>query len=332
MQHFIGIDIGSSSCFAAVSNGLTPTGLPTLSFDNSAEGVTKFTDWLSSLGCTPKSSVICMESCGVYAETVCYCLISGNWKIAVEPPHKIARSMPANSAKTDISDARRIACYAARYADELHFWTPPSEVIEHVTTLLALREGYTRQSTALQNQLHSIERKYIRTTEAETMLRADIIRFKERIEELDKELKRWIDSDSSLKKMVESVDSVPGIGQTLAIYLLVITDCFRDGYSDRQLSAHLGIAPLDYQSGTSIWRKPRSRGFGHQTIRKLLYLGAMSAATHSKDLRPYYERLVAAGKNKRLVLNNIENKMISIACALVRDETVFSKNYVPTFK
>lgn len=224
MRHFIGIDIGSASCFAAVSNGLTPTELPTFSFDNSAEGVTKFTNWLSSLGCTTESSVLCMESCGVYAETVCYCLIGSNWKIAVEPPHKIARSMPANSAKTDISDARRIARYAARYADELHFWTPPSEVIEHVTTLLALREGYTRQSTALQNQLHSIERKYIRTTEAETMLRADIIRCKERIEELDKELKRWIDSDCSLKKMVESVDSVPGIGQTLAIYLLVITD------------------------------------------------------------------------------------------------------------
>ena len=332
MQHFIGIDIGSSNCVAAVCNGVSASEFATFSFNNSVEGIAKFTTWIATQGCKPDSSVICIETCGVYAETVCYHLKSANWNIAAEPPHKIARTMPANSAKTDKTDSQRIARYAARYVDELNFWTPPSKTIEHITTLLALREGYTKQSTALQNQLRSIERKFVRTSLAEEMLTTDITRVKERISEIDTELKRWIDSDDSLKKMFDAIDSVPGIGQSLAIYMIVITDCFRTGYSDKQLAAHLGIAPLDYQSGTSVYQKPRSRGFGHQTIRKLLYLGAMSAANYNKSLNEYYNRLVHAGKNKRLVINNIEYKLISYACAVVRNETVFNKDYVPVFK
>ncbi len=332
MQHFIGIDIGATNCVAAVCNSVSASEFATFTFTNSVEGIAKFTNWLATQGCKTESSVICIETCGVYAETVCYQLKSANWNIAAEPPHKIARTAQANSAKTDKIDAQKIARYAARFLDQLHFWRPPSQTIEHITTLLTLREGYTKQSTALQNQLKSIERKYVRTSLAEKMLATDITRVKERIIEIDKELKRWIDSDDSLKKMFDAIDSVPGIGQSLAIYMIVITDCFHPGYTDKQLAAHLGIAPLDYQSGTSVYRKARSRGFGHQTIRKLLYLGAMSVAAHNKSFKDYYDRLVQAGKNKRLVINNIEYKLISYACAVVRDETVFDKNYVPVFK
>lgn len=332
MQHFIGIDIGSTNCVAAICGGVSASEFATLSFNNTAEGIAKFTSWITTQGGKPKSSVICIETCGVYAETVCYHVKSANWNIAAEPPHKIARTMPANSVKTDKTDAQRIARYAARYVDELNFWTPPSKTIEHITTFLALREGYTKQSTALQNQLHSIERKFVRTSLAEEMFTTDITRVKEQIAEIDTELKRWIDFDDSLKKMFDAIDSVPGIGQSLAIYMIVITDCFRTGYSDKQLAAHLGIAPLDYQSETSVYQKPRSRGFGHQTIRKLLYLGAMSASNYNKSLNAYYNRLVEAGKNKRLVINNIEYKLISYVCAVVRNQTVFNKDYVPVFK
>lgn len=328
MQHFIGIDIGSTTCHAAICTGLSgQVEQQPLAFDNTDEGISTFTNYLASQGCCKETSVICMESCGVYAETLCYLLTIAGWQVAVEAPQKVARAMPPNSAKTDSIDAWRIARFAARYCDELHIWRLPSETLELSSTLLTLREGYTKQSTQLQNQLQSIKRKHVRSTFAEKMLEDDIIRLKNHIKELDKEIKRLIDSDGTLKAIFTSIKSVPGVGQTLATYMLIATDCFRNGFNDKKLSAYLGIAPLDYQSGTSVYRKSRSRGFGHQTIRKLLYLGAMSALRNNKCLKAYFQRLVGIGKNKHLIINNIENKIISFICAVVRNGTVFSKNY-----
>ena len=49
-------------------------------------------------------------------------------------------------------------------------------------------------------------------------------------------------------------------------------------------------------------------------------LSAMLVATHNAEFRKYYLRKVAEGKPKRLVLNNVANKLLKIVCALVKTE------------
>jgi transposase len=56
-------------------------------------------------------------------------------------------------------------------------------------------------------------------------------------------------------------------------------------------------------------------------------LAAMSVATHNVEFRRYYLRKVAEGKPKRLVLNNIANKLLKVVCALVQSESVYIPNY-----
>jgi transposase len=58
-----------------------------------------------------------------------------------------------------------------------------------------------------------------------------------------------------------------------------------------------------------------------------LYLAAMSVATHNPEFRRYYLRKVGEGKPKKLVLNNISNKLLKVVCALVRTETEYIPNY-----
>ena len=333
MKHFIGIDVGSTECVVAICGGLSaPEAQPSFTFANTIDGISALTNWLKSQGCSVETSIICMESCGVYADSLCYLLTTSKWKVAVEAPLKVARAMPPNSSKTDALDAHRIARYAARFIDELTIWHPPEVSLELSMTLLALREGYTKQSTQLQNQLTSFKRKHIRSKYAEDMLEVDIKRLKDQIKQIDKEIKRLIHSDTSLSEMFKLIKSVTGVGQNLSVYLMLVTDCFRNVVNDKQLAAFIGISPLEYQSGTSVKKKPRSRGFGHRTIRKLLYLGALSAIQFNKKMKAYYERLVGFGKNKHLVINNVENKIIGLICAVVKSGIKYNKEYVPQLK
>ncbi len=73
---------------------------------------------------------------------------------------------------------------------------------------------------------------------------------------------------------------------------------------------------------------PTSRHYGPPTLRKLLYLAACSVRTHKKQFQQYFFRKLAEGKHKKLVLNNIQNKILKIACAVVRSQQPYIANYV----
>ena len=140
MKYFVGIDIGSQTCVAAVCSSLVEQELPLFTFENSGSGIRTFERWLLQQGVDSESTIICMESCGVYAEIPCYRLNEDGWAVYVEPPHKVRRAMPVNGPKNDEIDAQNIARYAVRFEDELHRWQPRPETLEHVSTLLTLRE------------------------------------------------------------------------------------------------------------------------------------------------------------------------------------------------
>lgn len=328
MNYFVGIDVGAETCVAAMCSSATEQNLPLLTFANTPSGIRTFEDWLLQKGVKRELATICMESCGVYAEVLCYAFHENGWRVHVEPPHKVRRAMPVNGPKSDELDAQNIARYAVRFFDELHQWQPRSNALELVSVLLTLREGFTEQSARLQNQLQSFKRKKVRSKFAESMLTKDIQRVTTELKKIDAEIKKLIDSDSSMQDMHGKIDSVPGVGSTLAAFLMVQTNCFTTGHNAKELSSFLGIAPLLHQSGTSVNRVPRSRGFGHDAIRRLLYLAAMSACTHNDHFKEYFSRMVGMGKKKRLVINNVENKIIAVICAIAKSNRPYDKEYV----
>jgi hypothetical protein len=94
------------------------------------------------------------------------------------------------------------------------------------------------------------------------------------------------------------------------------------------LASFIGICPLRHESGSSVFSPPTSRHYGPSVLRKLLYLAACSVRTHKPPFRLYFFRKVAQGKHKKLVLNNIQNKILKLACAVVRSQKPYIPNYV----
>ncbi|HEV7345184.1 MAG TPA: transposase, partial [Devosia sp.] len=111
--------------------------------------------------------------------------------------------------------------------------------------------------------------------------------------------------------------SVPGIGDKIARALLA--DLPELGQLDRRAIAALaGLAPFTRQSGQ--WRGKSFISGGRAAPRSALFMGAMVAARHNITLKAFYQRLVDAGKPKRVAIIATARKLLTILNAIIRDK------------
>lgn len=323
----VGLDVGAETFAAALKAEVQDVGEVREKLSNGVEGFEELIAWMQGRGADTKHAVVCLEATGVYGEALCYYLRSRGYRVAVEAPSKVKRAFGQSTPKTDTVDARQIAEYGHRFYDELQWWEPPSAVVEQVRVLLTAREQFTAQKVANMNARQALTYKVVTSVKAEETYDQAIGQLRENIEEIDREVKRLIKEDDSFHHLIRTLTSVPGVGMVLATHLAVLTNGFARTNNHKHLASYVGICPLEHTSGTSVYRKPRSRQYGPSRMRKLLYLAAMSVSTHNVQFRAYYLRKVAEGKPKRLVLNNIANKLVKIICAVVKTETPYIPNY-----
>lgn len=324
-KYFVGVDVASATFTACAGTAPWQVLVKPMTFDNDEDGFTVFLNWLKEHHLAAEHSVICMESTGVYSEGLAYFLFADAYAVAVEPPLNIQRKFPANRAKTEQQDSQSIAEYACRYADQLSLWQPRPEILEQIKVLLTTREQFSTQVTAHKNALHAVKRKKVLSKLAQTVHEEILQQLAKHLKAIDVEIRRLIESNPTFKQTVLLLLTIPGVGLTLAAHLLLITQYSLD---PRVLAAFVGICPYAHESGTSIYRTPTSRHYGPPAIRKLLYLAACSVRTHRQEFRQYFFRKTAEGKPKKLVLNNIENKLLKVACAVLRSQKPFIPNFV----
>ena len=322
---FVGVDIASASFMACVGTAPWKLTVKPVKFDNDENGFASFLNWLKNNSLPPEKTAVCMEATGVYSEGLAYYLFASGYTVAVEPPLNIQRKFPANASKTDELDCQYIAEYACRYVDKLAFWKPRADILEKVKVLLTTRQHFSVQLTGHKNALIAVKRKKVTSELAQQVHHNMIEQINKHIQAIDQEIRRLIDDDPTFKQTFLLLMSVPGIGLQLAAHLLIH---MQETLDPKVLAAFIGICPIKHESGTSVYSAPTSRHYGPPVMRKLLYLGACSVRTHKKQFQQYFFRKVAEGKHKKIVLNNIENKILKIACAVVRSQKPYIPNYV----
>ena len=65
----------------------------------------------------------------------------------------------------------------------------------------------------------------------------------------------------------------------------------------------------------------------NKDLKKLLHLCALAAIKYDPEMKTYYDRKKAEGKNGMLVINAIRNKLILRVAAVVNNQTAFVSNY-----
>jgi transposase len=117
---------------------------------------------------------------------------------------------------------------------------------------------------------------------------------------------------------------VPGIGPSVASTL--IGDLPELGsLSRRQIAALTGVAPFNRDSGT-FHGKRRIRG-GRAHSRAALFLSAMVAIRYNAPIQRFYERLLKAGKHKKVALTACIRKIVTALNAMLRDNNPWQSSF-----
>ena len=134
-----------------------------------------------------------------------------------------------------------------------------------------------------------------------------------------------IAADPAWTARVAQLTTVPGLKQMLAPQLAAGLPEL--GALDRRAIASLaGVAPHPRESGTQA--KPRPVRGGRATIRRVLYLMALTASRQDPVIKAHYQQLLARGKARKVALLACARRMLGIINAMVRDGLTWQQTKV----
>jgi len=137
---------------------------------------------------------------------------------------------------------------------------------------------------------------------------------------VEKDLARTLRESPVWREKDDLLRSVPGVGPILTTTLL--GDVPELGQLNRkQIAALIGVAPLNRDSGT--YRGRRAVWGGRARVRATLYIATLTAARYNPAIRVFYERLVAAGKPKKVALTACMRKLLTILNAMIARRTAW---------
>ncbi len=323
-SNFIGIDISKLTFDVAILSGSDEP--KSFVFKNERKGIKAFLQLLKNKGIKLEEALVCMEHTGVYGKLLIAKLVERKANLAVEMSLKIVRSLGLQRGKNDKTDALRIARYASKNHRELKAHEPISGTLDQIRTLLTIRERLVRSRSDLikyPNELERFDPKMAKL--AKRNIKKTLKTYTDEIKRIELEVQELILADEKLNKTVNLVTSITGIGLFTALYMTVFTNMFTRYENPKQLACYCGVVPFEHSSGTSINKRARVHHMANKTLKRQLHLCAMSAMVHDPELNAYYERKVAEGKSKMLVINNIRNKLIHRICAVVKRQQPYVK-------
>ena len=135
------------------------------------------------------------------------------------------------------------------------------------------------------------------------------------LDDLDTDLRQRIRRSPVWREKDDLLRSVPGVGPQVSLTLLAYLPELGT-LNRKQIAALVGVAPFSRDSGP--YRGKRSVWGGRARVRSALYMGALVASRRNPVLREFYQRLLDAGKPKKLTLTACMRKLLTTLNSMVR--------------
>ena len=217
-------------------------------------------------------------------------------------------------AKTDKLDASDLACFGERIQPTITQLKP--EKIRLISDLLAVRSQCLEMSTMQKNRLKRMPKI------VQAPIREILNTITEQIAGIDKQLDKLIAEVPEWQERVDQLTSAKGVGKVLAYTLL--SELPELGQLNRkQIAALVGVAPMNRDSGRYTGKR-FIRG-GRHKVRTVLFVSIMSAIQCHPKIKPMYERMVAAGKPKKVAIVACMRKQLTILNAMVKNGTYWNE-------
>jgi transposase len=330
---FIGIDFSKSKFDVSVLAHIDEKNVVQATFDNEAAGYNDFLKWVSKQSKIKREYWrFCGEHTGLYSRGLSHFLAKKGLFIWLENPLQIKQCSGIKRAKNDLFDSLIIAQYACRYIDRAIAYKPAEKEIEALQLLVSYRSRLVKSKVSLQIAAGEMRRVIKRDTTAKFVYESsmrNIERIKKQISGIEQKMHDTI-MNSSLKENYLLINSIKGVGMQTAVMMIIHTNNFAGFENARQIASYCGCAPFPNQSGTIDKGNHISR-LANKELKVLLSQCAVSAIQHNKEMITYAKRKMAEGKSKRVVINNVRNRLIQRIFAVVTNKIPYREDYVNTF-
>jgi transposase len=297
---FVGIDVAKARLDIAVRPGGDQW-----TARNDEAGIEQLVARLKELAPT----LVVLEATGGLEIPLAAALTAAEVALAVINPRQARDFAKAvgQLAKTDALDAQLLARFAEAVRPAPR--PVPDEQAQALAALLARRRQIISMLVAEQQRLGTA-RPTVRPR-----IEPHIAWLRQELSELDTELHETIRRSPVWREKEQLLRTVPGVGPVLAMTL--VADLPELGQLGRkQIAALVGLAPLNCESG--LLRGRRIVWGGRGRVRAALYMSTLVAIKHNPVLRPFYERLLTAGKPKKVALTACMHKLLLALNALLR--------------
>lgn len=259
---------------------------------------------------TLQPTAVILESTGGLETPLVAALAAAELPAVVVNPRQVRDFAKSTGqlAKTDHLDAQIMAHFAEAVR-------PPIRPLRDADTqalaaLVARRRQVTTLLTAEKNRLSRA------VPEIHPRIQDHIAWLERELSDLDTELGDQIRRSPIWREQDRLLRSVPGVGPQVSLTLLAHLPEL--GTLDRkQIAALVGVAPFSRDSGPHRGR--RTVWGGRAVVRAALYMGTLVASRWNPVLREFYQRLLAAGKPKKLALTACMRKLLTILNSMVRN-------------
>ena len=305
----LGVDISKDTLDAY----LHPQGLARR-FPNNAKGFKALLAWLTD---TSLARIV-FEPTGAYHHGFERHLAEAGLPLVKINPRQARRFAEAIGAhaKTDAVDAAMLARFGAMLEPPVR--APISPILDEMKELHVARLALVKDRVAARNRAHT-RRAPLLKRQATDRLR----QIERQIAAIDEALMARLQTDATLKARFDILLSIPGLGETTALAILI--DVPELGRIEHKCVASLaGLAPMARDSGKRAGKR-MIRG-GRAQLRQALYMPALVAARFNPDLKNKYRALIAAGKPAKVALTAIMQKLLILANALLRDGRTWTPN------
>ncbi|MDF7810579.1 IS110 family transposase [Hymenobacter sp. YC55] len=266
-----------------------------------------------------------MEATGTYYLSLAYYLHEQGGQVAVLNPLVIKRfiQMHLSKSKSDRKDAQWLLRYGQQQAVKI--WQPDEQVLVECRQLEQLNEQLLKQKTMISNSLEALQQQPVISKAALKRLQQILKALTKQVQEVEAELLALLEQRFHTEMTL--LCSIPGIGRKTAGMLLLFAGGFTRLDNYRQLIAMAGLSPREHTSGTSIRGKVRITKMGGGLIRGKLFMCSFSAKKTNAACKAIYERLVAKGKNGKVALIAVCNKLLKQAFAIVKSGVPYQADF-----
>jgi transposase len=308
---FVGIDVAK----ARLDVGVHPSG-ESWTVEHDEAGIATVVERLVAV----RPTLVILEATGGLELAVAAALVAAEVPVQVVNPRQVRDFAKAigQLAKTDRLDAVLLARYGAAIRPAPR--PLPDAALQEVRALVARRRQLQTMVIAEKNRRASApKRLHAQIDEHLAWLRGAVA-------VLDRDLGTTIKATTAWQTAVKRLRSVPGIGPVVSATLLA--DLPELGTLTRQqIAALVGVAPLNHDSGAH--RGIRSCWGGRAHVRTALYMGTLVATRCNPTIHAFYQRLLTAGKPKKLALTACMHKLLTILNAMTRQGTDWRDQAVP---